>query len=250
MSLLYIPAGKFTMGAINKDDLFTDDTANEKPIHAVSLDAFWIDKTEITNAMYKKCVDDQSCNPPTSTKSHSRDSYYGNSEFADYPVIYVSWEAAKAYCLWAGRRLPTEAEWEKAARGDDGRKYPWGNESPGANFLNKKYQVGDTAKVGQFPDGASPYGAFDMAGNVWEWVADWYSDKYYASAPESNPLGPESGQYHVLRGGSWNDSFLFLDHTFNSQPVYLYYFITWRVKGNQDNGAFNIGFRCAMSTTP
>jgi formylglycine-generating enzyme required for sulfatase activity len=198
MTLLYVPAGEFTMGSEEGD-------SDEKQGPTVNLDSFWIDKTEVTNAMYSKCVNNGSCNPPVSTKSYTRDNYYGNAEFDNYPVIYVDWNMAKAYCEWVDRRLPTEAEWEKAARGTDGRIYPWANDTLSSNLLNYDDNVGDTTEVGNYPDGASPYGALDMAGNVWEWVADWYDANYYAMLGEnaSNPQGPASGQYRVLRGGSW-----------------------------------------------
>jgi formylglycine-generating enzyme required for sulfatase activity len=163
MTLLYVPAGEFTMGSETSD--------NEKPIHTVNLDAFWIDKTEVTNAMYATCVDAGVCNPPSNTISYTRKSYYGDSEFAEYPVIYVDWNMAKTYCGWAGRRLPTEAEWEKAGRGTGGNIYPWGNDAPNNSLLNYNSEVGDTTEVGAYPDGASVYSALDMAGNVWEWVS-------------------------------------------------------------------------------
>ncbi len=198
MALLYIPAGEFTMGS-NEGD------SDEKPVHTVHLDAFWIDKTEVTNAMYAKCVRAGKCDQHLSTGSQTRENYYGNSDFNDYPVIHVSWSDAKAYCAWADRRLPTEAEWEKAAAGENAFTYPWGNDAPNNELLNYNGAVGDTTPVGKYPNGASPYGALDMAGNVSEWVADWYSETYYASLPGSNPLGPDLGQLRVYRGGSWDN---------------------------------------------
>jgi serine/threonine-protein kinase len=214
MTLVYVPAGEFTMGSADGD---SEASSDEKPQHKVALDAFWIDRTEVTNAQYRKCVAAGACQPPSNSSSYTRSSYYGNAEYDNYPVLYVSWEAAQKYCQWAGRRLPTEAEWEKAARGTDGRKYPWGNGALAGNLLNfcdrncsfdwKDSAVddgyADTAPVGHYPAGASPYGALDMAGNVWEWTADWYNKTYYQNAPAQNPKGPDSGQYRVLRGGSW-----------------------------------------------
>ncbi len=197
MTLLYVPAGEFTMGN-------NSGNANEKPEHKVYLDAFWIDQTEVTNAMYAKCVKAGACQAPSSTKSYTRDSYYGNPQFDTYPVVYVAWNDAKQYCTWAGRRLPTEAQWEKAARGTDGRIYPWGDQAPDKTRLNYNFEVGDMTQVGAYPTGASPYGALDMAGSVWEWVADWYGETYYASSPGRNPTGPTSGDARVLRGGSWD----------------------------------------------
>lgn len=189
MVLLYVPEGEFTMGS-------NDGETDEKPLHTVRLDAFWIDKTEVTNAMYALCVKAGACQPP----------FFGlpNSSYDNYPVVYVSWNDATDYCGWAGRRLLTEAEWEKAARGTDGRKYPWGNDAakPSMNLLNLTNGRG-TTEVGRYPSGASPYGALDMAANVSEWVADWYADDYYKNSPAENPLGPTSGQFKVLRGGAW-----------------------------------------------
>jgi eukaryotic-like serine/threonine-protein kinase len=213
MTMVYVPAGTFTMGnTIDqamaecrkfrndcKDGWFTD----EQPPHSVSLDAYWIDRTDVTNGMYALCVKAGACQAPSQSGSTTHTSYYGNPQYDNYPVIYVNWTDADAYCKWAGARLPTEAEWEKAARGTDGRLYPWGNDIPNKSLLNFNYNVGDTTAVGIYPSGASPYGALDMAGNVYQWVNDWYDANYYASSPASNPPGPSTGTYRVLRGGSW-----------------------------------------------
>ncbi|HNZ13336.1 MAG TPA: SUMF1/EgtB/PvdO family nonheme iron enzyme [Anaerolineaceae bacterium] len=158
MSLVCVPAGDFMMGV---DGGVYDD---ERPKHTVYLDAYWIDQTEVTNAQYARCVAAGACREPESKDSNTRDSYYGASQYADYPVISVSWSNAADYCSWAGRQLPSEAQWEKAARGTDGWLYPWGYESPSANLLNYDRNSGDTTVVGSYPDGASPYGALDMAG--------------------------------------------------------------------------------------
>ncbi len=201
MVQVLVPAGEFRMGSADSDAAAHGD---EKPQHPVSLPAFWIDQTEVTNAMYAKCAQAGACQPPGSTSSSGRSNYYGVPAWDDYPVIYVSWDDAQTYCKWAGRRLPTEAEWEKAARGTDGRVYPWGDGKPAPDLLNFNWNVKDTTQVGYYPAGGSPYGAVDMAGNVWEWVADWYSETYYAQSPAQNPSGPPSGKYRVLRGGDWS----------------------------------------------
>ena len=198
MEMVYVPAGSFTMGS-NSSEADTD----EIPEHEVYLDAFWIDKYEVTNSQYAQCMAAGACAAPIITKSYTRTSYYGNSEYDKYPVIYVSWYEAQAYCQWAGRQLPTEAQWEKAARGTDGRIYPWGNEDPTSNLLNFNGFVGDTTAVGSYPNGMSPYGAMDMAGNVYEWVNDWGSRSYYSVSPANNPTGPTSGTSKVTRGGCW-----------------------------------------------
>jgi serine/threonine-protein kinase len=241
MVMIYVPAGEFQMGSENGGD-------DEKPIHTVYMDSYWIDQTEVTNAMYAMCVDAGECDPPSSKESATRDSYYGNSEYDDYPVIYVSWDDAVAYCEWTGRRLPTEAEWEKAAGWDEDagaqRLYPWGNSFDGTkvNFCDTNCTIdwknadyddgyGDTSPVGNYSAEGSFYGAYDMAGNVWEWVADWY-DVY--------PGGDESASDYfgktlrVLRGGSWSNG----DEFVRSADRY----------GN-DPAVTNIifGFRCSSS---
>ncbi len=197
LEMLYIPAGPFLMG-------FAGGYPDEGPEHTVDLASYWIDKTEITNVAYGLCVQAGACKPPARKSSNGIDDYFGNPAYADFPVIFVSWTDANAYCAWAGGRLPTEAEWEKAARGTDGRMYPWGNTPPDATRANFGDNKWDVVAVGQYPAGASPYGVFDMAGNVWEWTADWYSPDYYSQSPASSPTGPETGTKRVLRGGSWN----------------------------------------------
>jgi serine/threonine protein kinase len=196
VSLVYVPEGEFRMGS---------NDGNERPVHTVYLDAFWIDQYEVTNAAYAKCVDSGKCRKPVDTSASQRPSYYGNSKFDNYPVVNVNWYMARDYCQWAGRRLPTEAEWEKAARGDkDAHTYPWGDgiNCDYANFYG--CAGGVTTEVGTYEKGKSPYGVYDMIGNAFEWVADWYSETYYENSPYRNPLGPDSGKWRVLRGGSWD----------------------------------------------
>ncbi len=194
--LVYVPAGEFTMGS--------DLLPNEGPIHTVYLDAFWIDQHEVTNAQYRQCVTAQQCPAPVEGYSDRHQSgYYGNPEFDNFPVAYTGWAEADQYCRWAGKRLPTEAEWEKAARGTDAREFPWGNtfDATRANSALNIELV--TTSVDSHPGGASPYGAVDMAGNVWEWVADWYDETYYAQSPHANPTGPVTGTMHIVRGGGY-----------------------------------------------
>ncbi len=203
MTQLLIPAGLVKMGGM--DVLMEND---ELPAHEVTLDAFWIDQVETTNGMYGLCVKAGACRPPVKINSDNRKEYFGNPEFKDYPVVQISWYDASAYCQWAGRRLPTEAEWERAARSDDMRNYPWGNEPPNVQNSNANNIVGDTTRVGSYAAGASPFGALDMAGNVWEWVADFYQPRYYEETPLANPTGPEHGglnHLRVVRGGSYQD---------------------------------------------
>ncbi len=207
--MLLISAGIFTMGS--EDGRFP----NEAPAHNIYLDAYYIGKTEVTNAAYYPfwlaAGGDESEHTPIS---------YGEAfgEWPDvakskpnYPVVGVSWHDAVAYAAWVGKRLPTEAEWEKAARGTDARRWPWGspfsqplkNKTIHANVWHAKDGFKHLAPVGQYPTGASPYGALDMAGNVWEWTADWYADTYYHRSEERNPTGPTVGSRRVVKGGSW-----------------------------------------------
>ena len=189
-SLAYVPAGQFTMGGNGADN----------PSHSVSLSAYWISRTKITNRMYALCVGVGVCAPPVSTPGGP---VYTNPTYADHPVVGVNWEQANTYCNWAGGRLPTEAEWEKAARGPGGNTYPWGNEQPSCDLLNYAGCGGSTKSVVSYPESASPYLALDMAGNAFEWVADWYDASYYATSPIQDPPGAESGVYRVIRGSSF-----------------------------------------------
>jgi formylglycine-generating enzyme required for sulfatase activity len=200
MQVVYIPEGEFLMGTDNPDYL------TSAPAHKVYLDSYWIDKTEVTNAMYALCVQAGKCLDPLAAPGLNL--YFGKSEYANDPVIYVTWYDAQEYCKWAGRRLPTEAEWEKAARGTDGRRYPWGDMSPDMEYLNFDGNIGHPIAADRYLLGASPYGILNMAGNVREWVSDWYSPVYYRNLPYANPRGPkiEVGTLKALRGSSFDDN--------------------------------------------
>ena len=225
MRLIYIPAGEFIMGSVKYDrDLET----NEVPQHTVYLDAFWISQTQVTNAMYALCVADGVCEYSANKKTNPR---YLDPAYADHPVVYISWQAAMDYCTWSGGRLPTEAEWEKAARGTEGQKYTWGNTSPTLTQVNANNVIGDTTSVGQYPEGASVYGVLDMGGNVREWIWDWYDPYYYQYSPASNPMGPNSGEKKVLKGASYSDIYRFI------RPAN-------RLAHDPTSPGINRGFRC------
>jgi len=212
MILVYVPAGSFLMGSTAADieqalascpDCRPGVFDDELPQHTVYLDAFWIDRTEVTNTQYQKCVAAGAC------RVTDMPSFDPQGKPA-HPVVEVTRSDAQSYCNWAGARLPTEAEWEKAARGTDARAYPWGNQPPDcgrANYWGKDGGcVGSTTAVGSYPAGASPYGVLDMIGNAVEWVSDWYGSGYYAASPDRNPRGPDSGSERMLRGGGWGSS--------------------------------------------
>ncbi len=247
--MVHIPAGAFFQGSttvqIEKayesckavDDLCSqkglEDELTQRSVH---LDEFFIDQHEVTNAQYGECVTAGVCQLASPTSSNTRHAYFYDPAYADYPVIYVTWHDADTYCHWAGKRLPTEAEWEKAARGTNGLLWPWGNTfSPERiNFRPGGIDpdTSDTTPVGSYPGGASPYGTVDMVGNVWEWVADWYAPSYDEESANQNPKGPPSGEKKVIRGGSWNS---------NIASVRA----ASRAGAPPDGRFFDIGFRCA-----
>ena len=266
MVMAYVPAGTFLMGSTDADQNAEGD---EKPQHSVYLDAFYISQYPVTNEQFSrfvaatgyrtdaakagsgwiwtegawKLVAGAEWRHPGGTGSSIMDKM-------DHPVVQVTWNDANAYCLWAGKRLPTEAEWEKAARGTDGQSYPWGNSAPDGQKLNfcdanceidwRDASVDDgymnTSPVGHYEAGKSPYGVYDMAGNVWEWVADWYQDDSYRQAPERNPKGPDSGDKRVTRGGSW----------YNLPWLGRAAFRTGLAPDVRD---YSIGFRCVLPVT-
>jgi len=229
VEMAQIPAGCFDMG-----DAFGEGNSDERPVHDACISAFEMDVHEVTNADYGECVDDGGCTPPLSSQSSSRTSYYGNAVYDDFPVIWVDWSQAADYCTWAEKRLPTEAEWEYAARGGlSGKRYPGGDTINGteANYLDSGDPWdNDTSQVEHYaPNG---YGLYDTAGNVYEWVNDWYESYYYTVSPTSDPPGPASGAARVMRGGSWINS------TFALR-------VSFRMAGAPDYEREYIGFRCA-----
>jgi formylglycine-generating enzyme required for sulfatase activity len=214
--MIYVPSGIFRMGD-------NDGESDESPSHIVKLDPYFIDETEVTNGQYAYCVDEGVCSPPSRPGATFHRAYFGDPAFDDFPVIFVNWFDARDYCAWRGARLPSEAEWERAASYDPVQaikyRYPWGDVFDGnlANFCDTNCpqsdkniefddEHNDTAPAASFPDGVSPFGLYDMAGNVMEWVSDWYDPRYYEESTDTNPLGPLEGEFKSLRGGSWLSS--------------------------------------------
>jgi formylglycine-generating enzyme required for sulfatase activity len=241
-AVVFVPGGPFLMGASEGD---ANADPDEKPEHEVVLDPFWIDQTEVTHAEYDLCVQAGVCNPPNEVDSNGF-SYAFAAAIQDAPVVNVSWDDAAAYCAWAGKRLPTEAEWEKAARGTDARLYPWGNDADAfhkawycdiciydEHYPDVQDDFSRPVSVGSFPEGVSPFGAFDMAGNVWEWVSDWYASDAYSQHSPVNSGGPESGNLRGVRGGSWTTDSIYLRTTYRAARSPL---SSW----------IDVGFRCAM----
>jgi formylglycine-generating enzyme required for sulfatase activity len=265
MAMVYVPAGEFVRGSdgeavdyarelcMEYSDLGLavcryDSYEDERPAHQVWVEGFWIDRTEVTNGQYGRCVEAGNCEPPEDSGSFTRDTYFGNSAFDDYPVIWVTWQQASDYCSWTGGRLPTEAEWEFAARGPESRVYPWGDDFDGTrlNYCDRSCAGGpkdesmddgyaETAPVGSFPQGASWCGALDMAGNVREWVAGWYGE--YPLERQVNPAGPATGNARVPRGGCW------LDRPDNVRSAN-------RGGVALDYTRHKVGFRCALDAPP
>lgn len=234
--MIQVPSGEYTMGSsFNK-------TRDYSPAHAVYVDEFYIDKFEVTNAQYTKCVDSGFCAPPSKLGSHTRESYFDDVLFFDYPVVFVTWNDAKKFCEWRNGRLPTEAEWEKAAKWNPKTNetaiFPWGQNNPSPDKVN--YASDDTTKVGLLVNGISAIGGFDMAGNVMEWVYDSYDSSYYEHSPERNPTGPisQSNTDHVVRGGAWSSQ-----EDFNLWTFYRFHF-----PGSTSQN--DIGFRCASDEAP
>jgi formylglycine-generating enzyme required for sulfatase activity len=226
VSMVLIPQGPFIMGT---NDIEPWNLVS-RPAATIGLDVFYIDKYEVSNGLYAECVHENVCNPPSKDQSKTRQSYYGNPAYVDYPVIYISWNDASTFCAWRGGRLPLEAEWEKAARGEEANTYPWGGESAGcqyANFTPDNACEGDTLSVRSFSLGASPYGVFNMSGNVYEWVQDWFQP-YPGGNPDATKKFGQS--YRVVRGGAYFDGFINIRTTsrFGANPEYGFSYVGFR----------------------
>ena len=221
--MLLVPAGEFTMGSDEGDD-------DEQPIHRVVLDSFYLDTFEVTNGRFAKFVAAIQSEPPWGFADQETPVIQ-----AERPVRWVNWMEALGYCLWAGKRLPTEAEWEKAARGTDGRTYPWGNDPPtAAHAVFGLTEAAETVSpIGNRDKGQSPYGVHDLAGNLYEWVTDRYDEEFYTTNPPRNPRGPGEGTTKVQRGGSYTNSPYRLRSSF-------------RTKGDPTEHDPHVGFRCAQ----
>jgi formylglycine-generating enzyme required for sulfatase activity len=261
-----VPAGSFLMGG-DPDvgyqaclELYTNNTSDcarrmfedADTVHTVTLNSYYIDLYEVTNQRYAECVAAGACSPPERTISKTHSDYYGSPSYGNFPVLYTTWSQAQSYCAWRGGRLPTEAEWERAARGDDGRIYPWGNSFNGSllnfcdancpslddtiDWFNPLYNDGyaDTSPVGAYSNNNHPFNLYDLGGNVWEWVSDWYARDYYDVSPADNPTGPSTGDYRVVRGGSIANT--------------GYVTITYYRDTSEPAGSFwNVGFRCVVN---
>jgi serine/threonine-protein kinase len=249
MVQVYVPAGEFTMGADDseaKRSLAGGVAYPENPVHTVYLDAYWIDKYEVSNAQFAECVNAGVCIRPFVPYIQNVPDYYYDPTYANYPVVWISWATARTYCDWVGRRLPTEAEWEKAARGTDARLYPWGNDpitGDRVNFCDRNcprphavWNIDDgyaqTAPVDAFPAGASPYGALNMSGNVWEWNSTLIS--FYPYDANDGREDPDAAGNRVWRGGPWSNGGWWMRSSirYHSVPHYVNDFL---------------GFRCASS---
>jgi formylglycine-generating enzyme required for sulfatase activity len=236
--MVLIPATVYMMGCDPEHNNGYNCPNDELPQHKVSLSAYAIDVYEVTNAQYAACVAAGGCAVPIVSASKTRDDYYQNPEYANFPMINVKWEQAQAYCTWAGKRLPTEAEWELAARGTTPKAYPWGDEAPDCSKANVYHNatmsacVGDTVAVGSYPEGASEFGVMDMTGNVWEWVADSYIEDFYSVSPTENPLAEEANQLRTVRGGGWASNWLAARVSSRAYDLSFY-------------SGSDLGFRCA-----
>lgn len=237
--MVSIPAGSFLMGCDPATNGNNPCPPSELPQREVSLDAFQISRYEVTNEEYRACVITGRCDEPLSHDSKTRSDYYNDPAYAYYPVVNVNFKNAQQYCGVIGGRLPTEAEWEYAARGNSGNLYPWGDDAPDCSQANSYNNtsgsscVGDTVAVGSYPLGESPFGLNDMAGNVWEWVSDYYAPDAYSSPFTDNPSGPASSSERVVRGGGWSGSWHYLRTTSRAYDLYFY-------------SGVDLGFRCVV----